>query len=106
MSIPLPPIDEMRQMRFSAEFWLMFANTMNELFDANILESISDIDEATADLFFTTVASRMIDEAGADNMPSLDDTIIMVKVILREELTEALAQEAIHQLFKKMGDKK
>lgn len=107
MPIPLPPHELMRQMRFGDEFWLEFTRVLNQMTDDELVD-ISDIetlDEDTADLFFTTLALRMIEVAGPDQMPVLDDTITLIKVILGEHLLEYQLAVEMDKLFNRKNDK-
>jgi len=103
MPIPLPPIDDIRQMRFSNDFWLHFFSLMEELGE-NDLFDINNIDTDTADLFFTLLAARMIDEVGEDGMPSLDDTITLIRIILAEEFKERMIGELVQRLESKVNN--
>lgn len=107
MSMPLPPVEAMRQMRFSPDFWMCFFSTLREFDDEKLIDlsNLDNLDEPSVGLFFTTLAARMIEIAGADDMPTLDDTVIMVKVILEEELKERMVQAMMEQIFDRMGDK-
>lgn len=104
MPIPLPPTEAMRQMRFSNEFWLEFTKLLNYMTDSDIfdLSNLDTLDEGAADLFFTTLALRLIEIAGPDQMPTLDDTIILIKTILAEYLYEYELDLEMQKLVNRM----
>lgn len=107
MSMPLPPTENIRQMRFSNDFWMVFFSTLTEFDDDNLinLANLDTLDQQSADLFFTTLAARMIDTAGADNMPNVDDTIYMIRIILEEELKDRLTATLLDQIATRMENK-
>jgi hypothetical protein len=104
MVMPLPPEDTIRQMRFSSEFWLRFFTLLEEMDDMHLLD-LNELDQPSADLFFTNLADRMIREVGEDNMPVLDDTIRMIRIILHEELQDRLIEEKINRITNRMDNK-
>ena len=104
MSTPLPPEDTIRQMRFSSDFWLHFFGLMEEMDDMNLM-NLNELDQPSADLFFTNLADRMIREVGENDMPSLDDTIIMIRMILHEELKDRLIESSIDRILNRMDNK-
>lgn len=107
MPIPLPPTEVMRQMRFSNEFWVEFTRLLNQMTDNEIfdLSDIDTLDGSAADLFFTTLALRLIEVAGEDQMPVLDDTIILIKTILAEHLYEYELELEMQKLADRMDGK-
>lgn len=107
MTIPLPPDDEMRQMRFTDDFWKEFVLIMNDLIDNNMIDpdEMDTVDEATADLFFATLAARMLEIAGEEEMPTLDDTIRLVKFILAEQMKEWEIAVAIQALADSLNER-
>lgn len=104
MVMPLPPEDTIRQMRFSSDFWLHFFGLMEEMNDMNLMD-LNQLDQPSADLFFTNLADRMIREVGEDHMPVLDDTIRMIRMILHEELKDRLIESTIDRIINRMDNK-
>ena len=107
MTMPLPSEEAMRQMRFSPDFWMCFFTTLQEFDDEKLIDlsNLDNLDEPSVCLFFTTLAARMIDVAGANEMPTLDDTVIMIRVILQEELKERMVQAMMQDVANRMGNK-
>lgn len=91
-------------MRFSSEFWLHFFTLLEEMDDMHLLD-LNELDQPSADLFFTNLADRMIREVGEDHMPVLDDTIRMIRIILHEELQDRLIEEKINRITNRMDNK-
>jgi hypothetical protein len=90
-------MSELLQMRFTEEFWSSFfelAITMQE----KDLINLADLDAESANLFFTSLATKLILEVGADDMPNLDDTIKMIRVVLAEEIKETRIRWAMNAL--------
>lgn len=79
-------IVDIDDVRFSENFWRLFFDTIKQMTDQGFLDT-SVQDAESADLFFATLAARMIDLADGP-MPPLDETIAVIQHVMRNEIKE------------------